>query len=162
MKFLKISLWLCVFLMAGVIFSFSAQTATESNTVSKGITRKVVDTLPQTKHKTEKEKQEIVKKVNHYVRKLAHFTAFFFFGFFLLCAMLITYSHKYSVLKILILSAIIALLYAISDEIHQIFVPNRGPQVRDVLIDFSGSALSFAVIITVKKIISLFKKSQVV
>ena len=31
------------------------------------------------------------------------------------------------------------LLYAISDEIHQIYVPGRGPHVLDVLIDSSGA-----------------------
>ena len=161
MKILKIILWGMVLFMACIIFTFSSQPAKQSNSVSKGITRKIVDTLPQTKHKTEKQKQKIVNKVNHYVRKLAHFTAFFFFGLFLICAMLLTYSNKYSIYKILLISAIIALLYAISDEIHQFFVPNRGPQVKDVLIDFSGSALSFFIVLTIKKIISLFKKSQV-
>jgi VanZ family protein len=161
MKFLKIIMWGLVLFMACVIFSFSSQPAKQSNSVSKGITRKIVDTLPQTKHKTEEQKQKIVNKINHYVRKLAHFSAFFFLGLFLLCAMMLTYSNKYSFLKILVFSAIIALLYAISDEIHQMFVPNRGPQVKDVLIDFSGSALSFFTVLTIKKIISLFKKSQV-
>lgn len=161
MKILKIILWGMVLFMACIIFTFSSQPAKQSNSVSKGITRKIVDTLPQTKHKTEKQKQKIVNKVNHYVRKLAHFTAFFFFGLFLLCAMLLSYSDKYSIYKILLISAIIALLYAISDEVHQFFVPNRGPQVKDVLIDFSGSALSFFIVLTIKKIISLFKKSQV-
>lgn len=161
MKILKIILWGMVLFMACIIFTFSSQPAKQSNSVSKGITRKIVDTLPQTKHKTEKQKQKIVNKVNHYVRKLAHFTAFFFFGLFLLCAMLLSYSDKYSIYKILLISAIIALLYAISDEVHQFFVPNRGPQVKDVLIDFSGSALSFLIVLIIKKIISLFKKSQV-
>ena len=161
MKSLKIVLWVLVLFIACLIFSFSSQPAKKSDSVSKGITRKIVDTLPQTKHKTEQQKQKIVNKINHYVRKLAHFTAFFFFGLFLLCAMLLTYSNKYSAIKIILMSAIIALLYAISDEIHQMFVPERGPQVKDVLIDFSGSALSFFVVMITKKIISMFKKSQV-
>ncbi len=161
MKSLKIVLWVLVLFMACLIFSFSSQPAKKSDSVSKGITRKIVDALPKTKNKTEQQKQKIVNKINHYVRKLAHFTAFFFFGLFLLCAMLLTYSNKYSVIKIILMSAIIALLYAISDEIHQMFVPERGPQVKDVLIDFSGSALSFFVVMITKKIISMLKKSQV-
>ena len=48
-----------------------------------------------------------------------------------------TYNLK---LKTKLLSALtISLLYAISDEIHQLFVPGRAGQIRDVLIDFSGS-----------------------
>lgn len=39
----------------------------------------------------------------------------------------------------LILTGGFTLLYAISDEIHQLFVPGRGCQLRDVLIDFTGA-----------------------
>lgn len=152
MKYLKVFLWVCVFLIAGAIFAFSSQNAGASDKASKGITRKVVDTLPQTKNKSESEKAKIVKKINNYVRKTAHFSLFFAFGLFLLCAMLLTYSHKYSVIKLLLISAIIALLYAISDEVHQIFVPNRGPAVKDVFIDFSGSATAFLIVLLVKNI----------
>ncbi len=35
---------------------------------------------------------------------------------------------------------IVALLYAVSDEIHQAFVPNRGPSLVDVGIDAVGVA----------------------
>ncbi len=33
----------------------------------------------------------------------------------------------------------VCLLYAISDEIHQLFIPGRSGEIRDVLIDFSGA-----------------------
>ncbi|WP_431191604.1 VanZ family protein [Peribacillus frigoritolerans] len=33
------------------------------------------------------------------------------------------------------LAILIYALYAISDEVHQLFVIGRGPQVKDVLID---------------------------
>ena len=32
-------------------------------------------------------------------------------------------------------------LYAATDEIHQLFVPGRGGQIRDVLIDSSGALI---------------------
>ena len=32
-------------------------------------------------------------------------------------------------------------LYAISDEVHQLFVPGRGAQVKDVFIDIAGAAV---------------------
>ena len=40
--------------------------------------------------------------------------------------------------KALILSAIIAFLYAVSDEYHQTFVPLREGRARDVFIDSIG------------------------
>lgn len=35
--------------------------------------------------------------------------------------------------------------YAASDEIHQLFVPTRGPSATDVLIDSTGAAIGIAV-----------------
>jgi VanZ family protein len=43
-------------------------------------------------------------------------------------------------------SAIITILYAISDEIHQTFVPTRQGTLRDVLIDSIGVYLSYLII----------------
>jgi VanZ family protein len=41
-------------------------------------------------------------------------------------------------------AALLGVLYAGSDEIHQIFVPTRGPSFTDVLIDSIGIALALA------------------
>jgi VanZ family protein len=46
-----------------------------------------------------------------------------------------------------------ALVYAISDEIHQLYVPTRSGQVQDVLIDSIG-------IFSVYWLISLYEKSK--
>jgi len=45
--------------------------------------------------------------------------------------------------KALFVSAIIAVLYAISDEYHQTFVPLREGKVRDVVIDSIGVFLAY-------------------
>jgi VanZ family protein len=50
--------------------------------------------------------------------------------------------------KILLWAALFSILYAISDEMHQFFVPYRGAKVSDVLIDgvgvlFAGTFLWF-------------------
>ena len=78
-----------------------------------------------------------MQKINHYIRKLAHFTAYLILGVLVYNLLLCYFTNK----KSLILSLIICLLYAISDEIHQMFVPGRAGQIRDVLIDFSGTTL---------------------
>ena len=51
------------------------------------------------------------------------------------------------------LAILLCLLYAISDEVHQLFVPGRGGQVKDVLIDSAGS-ISGIVMYNIRKIIS--------
>lgn len=55
----------------------------------------------------------------------------------------------------LIMSVLLSFLYACTDEIHQIFVPGRSAQFRDVLIDTLGA--SFGALITYL-IIKLFTK----
>ncbi len=80
--------------------------------------------------------------LSHIIRKLAHFTEYFILGI-LVINMLKYLSNKY-----LIISIIICILYAISDEIHQLYVPGRSCQITDILIDSIGSILG----------ISIFKK----
>ena len=43
--------------------------------------------------------------------------------------------------KLVLLSLLICFLYACSDEIHQLFVPGRSGEARDVLIDTLGACL---------------------
>ena len=48
------------------------------------------------------------------------------------------------------ISAIIGLLYAISDEIHQAFIPGRGPQIGDVGIDFAGVIIGILIMFMIR------------
>lgn len=41
--------------------------------------------------------------------------------------------------KRIAIALLTCVLYAISDEVHQSFVPGRGAQVKDVLIDSAGA-----------------------
>ena len=71
-----------------------------------------------------------------FIRKLAHFSIFLALGF--------SYYGFFSSLKstkriAVYLALTASLVYAISDEFHQLFVPSRGPSVTDVCIDFAGS-----------------------
>lgn len=47
-------------------------------------------------------------------------------------------SSGVNVYRLIGLARVICLLFAISDEVHQLFVPGRGGQVRDVVIKVSG------------------------
>ena len=63
-------------------------------------------------------------------------------------------TYKMILLKKFIISLGVGILYAISDEIHQSFVPGRGASIRDVCIDTSGVIMG---IIMVLVVISVFK-----
>tara|TARA_Y100000310_G_scaffold271596_1_gene286145 strand:- start:1535 stop:1939 length:405 start_codon:yes stop_codon:yes gene_type:complete len=64
---------------------------------------------------------------------LYHFYAFLFLAGFLLIS--ITKGKNKKLIK---LSIIIALIYAISDEFHQLFVPGRNCGIFDILLDLMG------------------------
>lgn len=66
------------------------------------------------------------------VRKSAHIIAYFIFGGL---AYNVIRHYKLPVRRALLTSGAIVLVYAASDEFHQLFVPGRSGEVRDVLID---------------------------
>lgn len=78
------------------------------------------------------------------IRKLAHFTEYFILG-------ILTYNMFDSYNKKAYISIIICILYAISDEIHQIFVPGRSCQIMDITIDTLGSLLGIYLLLFIKK-----------
>jgi len=67
------------------------------------------------------------------IRKLAHFTEYFILG--LLMANMLKYYNRKEYIGI-----IICVIYAISDEMHQLFVSGRSCQILDMLIDTIGSS----------------------
>ncbi len=86
----------------------------------------------------------------HFVRKLAHFTLFGLIG----SASVFAFSFKLSGLVMFRASYLFGTLLAALDEFHQMFVPGRGPQVKDVMIDSSGvlvAVLVVGLIITIIK-----------
>lgn len=72
-------------------------------------------------------------QANFIIRKFGHFTEYLILGM-LLFRTFKTYLYQ----GFEMVSAGIGFLYACSDEIHQYFVPGRGPAVADVLIDTAG------------------------
>ena len=141
----KIIFWILTIFWAILIFSFSAEPADISDKTSIGFTETIITFLvkvdiidiPVSSLGAEEFIHNIAEKINHYIRKLAHFTAYLILGILVYNLLLCYFKNK----KSLILTLVICLLYAISDEIHQLFVPGRAGQIKDVLIDFSGATL---------------------
>ena len=50
------------------------------------------------------------------------------------------------------LSFLVCVLYAISDEVHQLFVPGRGAQVKDVFIDSAGAIVGVGLYLIISRI----------
>jgi len=114
-----------------IIFYFSHQPVNESSELSEGISKPVVEKL-----------ESIIKinidedKFDYLIRKLAHFTEYMILGILVYMA-----SSKNNIPRnnTALWCIIFCALYAISDEVHQAFVPGRGPRVLDVIIDTAGS-----------------------
>ena len=77
--------------------------------------------------------------VTFVVRKAAHMSEYFALGMSLAAAFFtgVTGKEKARV-KTVFPAGIIGIVYAVSDEIHQRFVPGRSGELRDVLIDSVG------------------------
>jgi VanZ family protein len=85
------------------------------------------------------------------MRKSAHFIAYLILGFFVSHAMKNETSAAF-IWKRRGASLFLCVAYAISDEFHQLFVPGRGPLLKDVLIDGSGAALGIILYLVARKL----------
>jgi len=119
-----------------IIFLFSNQTANESQSVSDGFTNKIVNII-----EFVSKKKVSVDNISFIVRKTAHFTIYFILGILIFLTL-----TSYDVSKPVLYGILFCFLYAISDEVHQIFVSGRGPRVLDVLIDTVGSITSIIIL----------------
>lgn len=127
MKRKKVLAWVLLFLWMLIIFFFSSQSGVESGRLSNGILDKLLKFSPFSFD---------VSAMRFVIRKLAHFTEYF-----LLAILSINVSRQYGGVtsKHVIIILLFCLLYASSDEIHQLFMLNRGPALIDVLLDYCGS-----------------------
>ncbi len=77
--------------------------------------------------------------------KYEHFLAFFVLGFFLYLNSL--YQNKFELLKEypFVLSLLIASLYGVFDELHQLLIPGRSAEFLDWLADFIGAFVGVSV-----------------
>lgn len=146
--------WIPALIWMALIFFLSAQPAVNSNNLSKGVTKLIVETigriLPlQIEMSTV---NDLVSQLNHFVRKFAHFFAYMILGVLITAAFVKNGIKGY---KAFAFSLIICFIYAASDEMHQLFVPGRGCQFKDVMIDSVGAFVG----ITFHKILLHIKRS---
>lgn len=126
--------WIPIILLMILIFYFSQQPVTVSNDLSTGVTEHIIETV----EKVAPIEDVNIDTINHIVRKNAHFFIYFFLGIFVLNALKKSGINGYQSVG---LALFFCMTYAVSDEVHQLFVNGRGAQVRDVLIDSTGAAI---------------------
>lgn len=143
----------------GVIFMFSAQVSDESKSSSNKVTSAVVNTVISIKKEniSEEKRQKIIEDKTFIVRKTAHFTEYFILGLILI---LYLQTKEKLTTKYIILAIIFCVLYATSDEIHQLFVDGRSCKIIDILIDTCGSSLAILGFTSIYKITTNLKKQK--
>lgn len=141
----RIISFVLLFVWMAIIFMLSAQRAEQSSELSGGFVTAVISAVYPDYDELPAEKQE---NINHtvtlLVRKTAHFSEYFVLG-----ALAFWVSVTFTKYKMLWRSAAafaVCVLYAVSDEVHQHFVPGRACRFTDVLIDGGGSLLAIFIL----------------
>lgn len=119
-----------------VIFFFSSQNATASSSVSTGVTEKLLSLSPAFRNMPQEKKTESVASVHSFIRKCAHFSLYALLGF---CVFGFVNTHKLKFITSFFTALVFCVFYAVSDEVHQLFVPGRSCEVRDMCIDSCGA-----------------------
>ena len=136
--------WGVVLLWLALIFCLSHQPVTESKGLSTGVAEVVMQAVEQVAPAADLD----INRVDHLVRKNAHFFVYLVLGALMLNALR---RSGMTGIKSVGLAMLLCLLYAISDEVHQTFVPGRGGQVEDVLLDSMGAAIGIGAYLLVRK-----------
>lgn len=137
-------------LWMGVIFYMSSRTAEESVRASSGITGLVADIAVGT-GLVEREEitADVLSVIHKWIRIFAHFFEYMVLGI-LSFGFLKQFQYK-KLIKVALYSLIFCIAYAISDEIHQYFVPGRAMDILDVLTDTAGSFTGIAIVFFIEK-----------
>lgn len=128
----KIILWILIILWMIIIFLFSSQNNEDSSKLSRGFLRNfILWFLP------ENINEHTVDFLEHMLRKCAHMTEYAILGILISIQLRLYYVFDAEWKKIW--SAIcLVMLYAATDEFHQLFVEGRSGQISDVFIDTCG------------------------
>lgn len=156
LKVFRITAVVLLLLWMILIFCLSDQDSSRSSATSGSVITVVVKIFhPDFDELSAAEQEALIQPFQFVFRKGAHFTAYAVLSIFSFLSV-ITYL-KISFSFRCVISAVICLLYAISDEIHQLYVPGRSGEIRDVLIDFCGSLAALLIMILIAKCTKLKK-----
>lgn len=133
-----------------VIFCFSSQPAEESGEISGTVTYRLVSVTDKMLCMELSEPQilEWTVKLEHPVRKAAHMTEYAILG---LLSLLFVRTFSARMRRIYPTALLISFGYACTDELHQLFIPGRAGQFRDVCIDTAGALIALALLCFVQK-----------
>ena len=152
---LRVIFWVITVGIMVIVFLNSAKDATQSSAISTAFTEQLFSVfVPDYGSMDEASQLSLITEMQFFIRKSAHFLSYFAMGLFCILAY---NTYELSLRNKLLFSAATCVAFAISDEIHQLFVPGRSGEIRDVLIDTAGILLAT---LTVAAIIYLNKRRR--
>lgn len=141
-----------------IIFIFSAMNAHKSSNLSEIIVKEIYSLKEDGGFLSDIISAVSLKhSLTYVVRKAAHM---FIFCVLEIISFFLLRNFGFSFFKSLILSILMVIMYACTDEFHQLFVPGRSGELKDVIIDSIGGFIGVNIIlicsfikITIKKIL---------
>ena len=152
---IRIILIILLIIIFGIIFGFSSQNGEKSGGTSKKITIILTNNIKSIQEKPIEEKEIMIEKIESVIRKIAHFSIYALVGFLL---MSLVNTYKIKEFDRLSISLIIGVIYAILDEIHQSFIPERSASIFDVILDGQGVLFGICIALLVKNFWDTIKK----
>lgn len=144
-----------------IIFVFSAQNGEESSYISKKVAEFVVEIISKINSIDIGKRVYYIQKLHPIIRKLAHFGIYAVVGFSTM-GFMCTFDAS-NICKF-VTSLGVGVIYAITDEIHQGYIPGRTPEITDVGIDsvgvLTGIFFMIALILLSEKIDNKLKKGK--
>ena len=141
LKIILIIIWMII------VFLFSGQKGAESGETSRKVTVEIMQMIT---GKNIDENNPLIEKMETVIRKLAHYTIYTIGGFLI---MNYVYTIEKSQKQKILYSIAFGAGYAITDELHQYFVPERSARVFDVVIDTTGVVTGIIIYILLMKVI---------
>ncbi|WP_394121456.1 VanZ family protein [Planococcus donghaensis] len=130
----KLISWITAISWMAVIFYLSHQPGSASSDLSSGVVAALLSFIDQVAPNLEFD----IESFHTFVRKNAHFIAYFLLSLLSLNAWR---SSGFYGMKQLVFGFGMCVLFAVTDEIHQLFIEGRSGEANDVLIDSAGAGL---------------------
>lgn len=145
-KLKRLILYSCAITYMVAIFYFSSQNQVASTELSDKVVKPVMNVVEQTQIVGRKLDIFDYFNFSERIRDVMHFFEYAVLGILTWLSV-----ETFNTGRKKFVTIIFCVLYACSDEIHQIFVPGRGASIYDVIIDACGSLIGLGICLLIRK-----------
>lgn len=138
------------------IFSMSSQNSEVSSNTSASTIKVVLSIVPKFNEQPKEVQDNVVESLQFIGRKSAHFIGYMILG---ILSTLLFLKFK-NINKKSLFAFLLCVIYATSDEIHQLFVPGRTGQLKDVIIDSCGSIVGISIVLICIKLLEKKRRGK--